>query len=735
MRSRSEESGEQFKIPVVIFALVATGAFFGSGLSRAQEVLDPSDIWYRGFLLVQAAEDLETQGSYLAAFNKLGEAKPLYDHLAQTYPDFQTEIVRERRMLIAEKREELKELMRTRGATPRATPIQPSTEVAPSDLAERLPSPGSTRIDGARSRSFEIDEGQEVALPSWNDGSSQALPRVGTRRQPTVGEIAGSLHSDLEQRDNLIDLLNRENQRLRGELKSSEASLSSAQSQLISAQRKEQDLVKRLGQAEARGESSSQAVIAELRSLLRDATEQLAAATKRNAALVAELGKVQAEKKKMQARIEELEKERDSLLEVVSGSNQSGRALEELMDRNRSLTEQLNRAERLASSLAELNQQKDADIAMLKEEVGRIKAERDQLLADNARHQASIENLQRKLEMLSDGLTQEEKSALDSASPIERQENELLRSMVLKQLRRQAQTLQAKQLLIEQLDRTGIRSETLLSLIDDIARGSQLTAEEKALFRDPQVQEVIEAASQTSSGFSFSDDPDASGNGSATMTATLIAPGRAPEGATPDVIREQKLSVELAQLDKAARLDFKEGRYAEAESGFLEYLRYRPRSVGCLCNLGVLKIAMRNYSEATYYLNKALAIDDESGLAHYLLGRALFLQDQLEDALASLERSLVFEPKNPKAHNSIGVISSRKGWAERAEEAFAEAVSIDPDYADAHFNLAVLYATKEDPNPEGAHRHYFRALDLGLPRNAVVEDFLEASVAAGVDLG
>ena len=77
--------------------------FFSS--ARAQDSLDPSDIWYRGFLLVQAAQELETQGKHLEALNKLTEAKPLYDHLAQQFPDFQPEIVKDRRHLIAEKRD------------------------------------------------------------------------------------------------------------------------------------------------------------------------------------------------------------------------------------------------------------------------------------------------------------------------------------------------------------------------------------------------------------------------------------------------------------------------------------------------------------------------------------------------------------------------------------------------------------------------------------------------------
>jgi hypothetical protein len=69
--------------------------------------------------------------------------------------------------------------------------------------------------------------------------------------------------------------------------------------------------------------------------------------------------------------------------------------------------------------------------------------------------------------------------------------------MVLKQLRRQAQMKQAKELLLSQLDRLGSRSDVLLGLIEDMARGSKLSDEEKALFKTPQFEEIIAAAAAT----------------------------------------------------------------------------------------------------------------------------------------------------------------------------------------------------------------------------------------------
>ena len=100
-----------------------------------------------------------------------------------------------------------------------------------------------------------------------------------------------------------------------------------------------------------------------------------------------------------------------------------------------------------------------------------------------------------------------------------------------------------------------------------------------------------------------------------------------------------------------------------------------------------------------------------------------------------MEKSLKFEPQNAKAHNTVGVISTRKGWVARAEKAFTSAGSINPKYGDAHFNLAVLYVTRENPNPKAAEKHYLEAIQLGVPRDATIEGYLDEASAAGVSVG
>jgi Tfp pilus assembly protein PilF len=52
---------------------------------------------------------------------------------------------------------------------------------------------------------------------------------------------------------------------------------------------------------------------------------------------------------------------------------------------------------------------------------------------------------------------------------------------------------------------------------------------------------------------------------------------------------------------------------------------------------------------------------------------------------------------------------------------------LQPNYAGAHHNLAVVYATQKPPFLELARWHYQKALGMGHPKNAE----LETSLAAG----
>jgi hypothetical protein len=55
-------------------------------------------------------------------------------------------------------------------------------------------------------------------------------------------------------------------------------------------------------------------------------------------------------------------------------------------------------------------------------------------------------------------------------------------------------------------------------------------------------------------------------------------------------------------------------------------------------------------------------------------------------------------------------------------------VELDQRYADANFNLAVLYLRRTPPLIELARRHYQRAIDLGAPRDPAIEKLITTPV-------
>ena len=53
------------------------------------------------------------------------------------------------------------------------------------------------------------------------------------------------------------------------------------------------------------------------------------------------------------------------------------------------------------------------------------------------------------------------------------------------------------------------------------------------------------------------------------------------------------------------------------------------------------------------------------------------------------------------------------------------ATGIDPNYADANFNLAVVFATQTPPDKENARKYYQRAIELGAERDAALEQLIK----------
>jgi Tfp pilus assembly protein PilF len=98
-----------------------------------------------------------------------------------------------------------------------------------------------------------------------------------------------------------------------------------------------------------------------------------------------------------------------------------------------------------------------------------------------------------------------------------------------------------------------------------------------------------------------------------------------------------------------------------------------------------------------------------------------FQQGNYEQALDALSRSAQLDPKNAETQNYLGITLSQRGQREPAEAALRKAILLNPNYAGAHHNLAVIYATQKPPFLELARLHYNKALGMGQPANPELE--------------
>lgn len=138
-------------------------------------------------------------------------------------------------------------------------------------------------------------------------------------------------------------------------------------------------------------------------------------------------------------------------------------------------------------------------------------------------------------------------------------------------------------------------------------------------------------------------------------------------------------------------------------------------------------LAKGSLSEAVTVLRQVVRDDPDNLDAHLSLGTALALQDLRAESLKEINTAIHLSPSSAKARNQLGVVLSRFLETDAARQAFEDALSLDPQFAEAHVNLALILAQTERL-PE-AHEHLDRAIVLyGNAQPAARAYFLRAKV-------
>ena len=176
-----------------------------------------------------------------------------------------------------------------------------------------------------------------------------------------------------------------------------------------------------------------------------------------------------------------------------------------------------------------------------------------------------------------------------------------------------------------------------------------------------------------------------------------------------------------AELVTSAQQHFSRHEYDQAEADYRKILDRDQNNGLALANLATIELQQGKVEEAEKHIRAALAQNPDDAYNLATLGELEFRQEKYDAALDSLSQAAKLDPNNPEIQNSLGGALSHKGLRVQAETALRKAIEINPLYAPAHYNLAVVYLNQTPPAPLLARWHYQKAIAAGQPRNPDLE--------------
>jgi len=423
------------------------------------------------------------------------------------------------------------------------------------------------------------------------------------------------------------------------------------------------------------------------------------------------LAKAEEEKKKIESDFAQTKADMEKQL---ANKQSQIDELEKIRANNQELAARLEKAEQQITE-AEKNKVGRDELAKLETEISSLQKQLEDSRAEISSRDDNIKSLVAQL----DEATGEVARLKLNPEPSEdskrfTEENELLRSIVLRQIKEQNERARAVSSLEQELQKLYVKSDNLSAQLAVLTRPpANLSEKEMLLFREPVViLEDPEVGPTQSSMTQVSAIPD---------LQTGLPP--APEGI-------EALSPESRELVNQARDLMQLRRFSDAEKIYAQIVESAADNHFALSNLAVTQIQSGKLAAAQVALEKALRVKPGDIFASVNLANVLCRQGRFDEAMELLKEVIKNDPQNAVAHNYMAIALGRKGNTAEAEEFFQRSILLDSKYHNAHFNLAVMYAASEPPALELAKKHYERAKQLGAVPDSTLEQRLEHVQAA-----
>ncbi len=719
--------------------LLAAAAFMQPVVAPAQVIGtdDAADQFFRGFVLKKDAEIMEQEGNFQGALSIYQQMKQTFDNLAKSNPDWQPGMLGNRRALtdqaIARVQARLAQPSQAASSTP-AMPLPASTTTLPGVFgltmpggAAPVPMPGQTAQPATASNpSAPTATGAMPSLADvlsqWESAYRQRMTALESQNSIMQGDLV-KWQQWYQWASGEITTSREKQQKLESDIQTKGEAISAMKMEVAAGratQKQLDDLTKEKIAIEVEYKKAVQRQSA-AETAAKEASQKLAEAAERINTVEMERNKILAERdaaiKDRDAKTAELAeksrkaettvKERDALSAQVLGMKTELEALrtkaqppkaeqmKKLLAENERLKKDLDVAQQQIVTLKSDSVRKDQEIASLRTQVTSLQGEIATLRQQSSAYQTQVADLTLQLKQL-----QEAKPGV--MTPEMAKENTMLREIIMRQLRSQYRQQQAKDLVIAELKKMEGVSSKLLEQVEELKKGRlSLTPEEEKLFTDPSVRELL---------------------GSDGIQGTLIARVSKPAENTA-------MNPVTALLEKASEA-FASRKFGDAAAFYEDALRAEPKNTTALVGLGYAREREQKYAEAEAALKKCLAIEPKNETAAFHLGVTYFKQEFWTDAVTSFEKCLSINPKNARGRHYLGIIATKQGDMERAEREFKTAIAIDPAYGEAHFNLAVLYATWDPPQWEKARAEYEQAIKKGVTPDENLEKLLKGSAVS-----
>jgi predicted CXXCH cytochrome family protein len=140
---------------------------------------------------------------------------------------------------------------------------------------------------------------------------------------------------------------------------------------------------------------------------------------------------------------------------------------------------------------------------------------------------------------------------------------------------------------------------------------------------------------------------------------------------------------------------------------YQEAVRRKPDSLAGLLGLGNAFEQSRQLANAADVFQRATHLYPGNAPAWQKLGEVYVKQRQKAEALDTLRKSVELDPDVPEAHYALGTLWSQPGGdPQRAEASFREAIRLQPDYAQARMNLAIVLFQEKRVDEAGYEFEY-----------------------------